>query len=216
MLSDGARTGPRLLVLSPSDQRYRELLKRYHAICEMVGPLPPPTVVSIDHGYQRFLLFALPAQRQPGSCVTPAMAWIDTPLPNVSVSGKLEVRGWAFKDGIGLSNVELLLDGRPVAQATYGKPLDVRPYWKNLHRPTAPERRLHRHARHPRITARHALARGCACTATTAAWKIGGNNPSLSKLMLSCADRASTRAVRESRHAVQAIFCVVLLLWPKV
>ncbi|KEZ96177.1 membrane protein, partial [Xanthomonas vasicola pv. vasculorum NCPPB 895] len=130
LLSDGTRTGPRLLVLSPSDLRYRDLLKRYHAICDMVGPLPPPTVVSTDHGYQRFLLFALPAQRQPGPSVAPAMAWIDTPLPNVTVSGKFEVRGWAFKDGIGLSNVELLLDGRPVAQATYGNPLDVRPYWK--------------------------------------------------------------------------------------
>ncbi|KHL51483.1 membrane protein, partial [Xanthomonas euvesicatoria] len=85
LLSDGTRTGPRLLVLSPSDQRYRELLKRYHAICDMVGPLPPPTVVSTDHGYQRFLLFALPAQRQPGPCVAPAMAWIDAPLPKVSV-----------------------------------------------------------------------------------------------------------------------------------
>ncbi|PPV07757.1 hypothetical protein XbrCFBP1976_05545 [Xanthomonas bromi] len=130
LLSDGTRTGPRLLVLSPSDLRYRDLLKRYHAICDMVGPLPPPAVVSTDHGYQRFLLFALPAQRQPGPCVTPAMAWIDTPLPDVAVSGKLEVRGWAFKDGVGVSNVELLLDGRPVTQAAYGTQLDVRPYWK--------------------------------------------------------------------------------------
>lgn len=130
LLSDGTRNGPRLLVLSPSDQRYRDLLKRYHAICEMVGPLPPPTVVSTDHGYQRFLLFALPAQRQPGPCIAPAMAWIDTPLPDVQVSGQVQVRGWAFKDGVGLSNVELLLDGRPVAQAEYGTLLDVRPYWK--------------------------------------------------------------------------------------
>ncbi|NEL27609.1 MAG: glycosyltransferase family 39 protein, partial [Xanthomonas perforans] len=30
LLSDGTRAGPRLLVLSPSDQRYRDLLKRYH------------------------------------------------------------------------------------------------------------------------------------------------------------------------------------------
>nr|CEH58728.1 conserved membrane hypothetical protein [Xanthomonas citri pv. citri]CEH91678.1 conserved membrane hypothetical protein [Xanthomonas citri pv. citri] len=130
LLSDGTRDGQRLLVLSPSDQRYRDLLTRYHAICDMVGPLPPPTVVSTDHGYQRFLLFALPAQRQPGPCATPAMAWIDAPLPDVAVSGTLQVHGWAFKDGVGLANVELLLDGRPIAQATYGTPLDVRPYWK--------------------------------------------------------------------------------------
>ena len=35
-----------LLVLSPSDQRFRDLLTRYHALCEQVGPLPPPRVVS--------------------------------------------------------------------------------------------------------------------------------------------------------------------------
>lgn len=130
LLSDGTRAGPRLLVLSPSDQRYRDLLKRYHAICAMVGPLPPPSVVSTDHGYQRFLLFALPAQRQPGPCIAPAMAWIDVPQPDVSVSDRVQVRGWAFKDGVGLSDVELLLDGRPVAHADYGALLDVRPYWK--------------------------------------------------------------------------------------
>jgi len=139
LLSDGTRTGPRLLVLSPSDQRYRDLLKRYHAICDMVGPLPPPTVVSTDHGYQRFLLFALPAQRQPGPCVTPAMAWIDMPLPDAAVSGQVQVRGWSFKDGVGLSHVELLLDGRPIAQAAYGAPLDVRPYWKMSTDPQHPK-----------------------------------------------------------------------------
>jgi hypothetical protein len=55
-----------LLVLSPSDQRYRDLLARYHAICEQVGPLPAPRVVSSDHGFQRFLLFRLPVQRAQG------------------------------------------------------------------------------------------------------------------------------------------------------
>ncbi|MEA9747563.1 glycosyltransferase family 39 protein [Xanthomonas campestris pv. raphani] len=130
LLSHGERSGPRLLVLSPSDQRYRDLLTRYHAICVMVGPLPPPKVVSTDHGYQRFLLFALPAQRQPGPCIAPAMAWIDTPLPGVAATATIQVRGWAFKDGVGLSRVELLVDGRPAGRADYGATLDVRPYWK--------------------------------------------------------------------------------------
>ncbi|KLD72943.1 membrane protein, partial [Xanthomonas hyacinthi DSM 19077] len=70
LLSDGRRDGPRLLVLSPSDMKYRLLLQRYHAVCDLVGPLPPPKVVSSDHGSQRFLLFALPAQRLPGPCTT--------------------------------------------------------------------------------------------------------------------------------------------------
>lgn len=130
LLSDGSRAGERLLVLSPSDQRYRELLQRYHDVCALVGPLPPPTVVSTDHGFQRFLLFRLPAQRQPGACVTPAMAWVDRPLPSDRVNAPFVVSGWAFKDGAGLARVEVLVDGRVAAEATYGEVLDVRPYWK--------------------------------------------------------------------------------------
>ena len=130
LLHDGEWQHPQLLVLAPGDQRYRDLLARYHAVCEMVGPLPPPRVVSSDHGYQRFLLFALPEKRVEGPCVTPAMAWIDTPLPNAKVDGKLEIAGWAFKDGVGLSRVELLLDGVVVAEAEYGIAYDVTGFWQ--------------------------------------------------------------------------------------
>ena len=138
LLHDGERRGPMLLVLSPSDQRYRELLERYHQVCEQVGPLPPPRVVSQDHGYQRFLLFRLPAERAEGACVTPAMAWIDTPQFGADVSGELEVRGWAFKDGVGLSRVELLVDGQPAGQVRYGRPYDITGFWKISNDPQHP------------------------------------------------------------------------------
>ncbi|MDY0981303.1 ArnT family glycosyltransferase [Stenotrophomonas sp. CFBP8994] len=130
LLHDGQRDGPMLLVLSPSDQRYRDLLERYHDICAQVGPLPPPRVVSQDHGYQRFLLFKLPAQRIEGPCVTPAMAWVDAPLQDEKVAERMEVRGWAFKDGVGLSRVELLIDGQPVGDAVYGRAYDITAAWK--------------------------------------------------------------------------------------
>lgn len=130
LLHDGQRDAPMLLVLSPSDQRYRDLLERYHDICAQVGPLPPPRVVSQDHGYQRFLLFKLPAQRIDGPCVTPAMAWVDAPLQDEKVAGRMEVRGWAFKDGVGLSRVELLIDGQPVGDAVYGRAYDITAAWK--------------------------------------------------------------------------------------
>jgi 4-amino-4-deoxy-L-arabinose transferase-like glycosyltransferase len=121
---------PRLLVLSPSDMPYKLLLQRYHAVCALVGPLPPGRVVAVDHGAQRFLLFRLPPGRRPGPCVTPAMAWLDAPLPGTHVSAPFEVRGWAFKDGAGLDRVQVLVDGRPFAVADYGQVLDVRDYWK--------------------------------------------------------------------------------------
>ncbi|WP_426804057.1 ArnT family glycosyltransferase [Stenotrophomonas sp. SrG] len=130
LLHDGQRDAPMLLVLSPSDQRYRDLLERYHDICAQVGPLPPPRVVSQDHGYQRFLLFKLPAQRIDGPCVTPAMAWVDAPLQDEKVAERMEVRGWAFKDGVGLSRVALLIDGQPVGDAVYGRARDITAAWK--------------------------------------------------------------------------------------
>lgn len=35
-----------------------------------------------------------------------------------------EVRGWAFKEGVGLSRVEVTLDGVVVAEADYGSAFD--------------------------------------------------------------------------------------------
>ncbi|MDR6095517.1 glycosyltransferase family 39 protein [Stenotrophomonas sp. SORGH_AS_0321] len=137
-LHDGKRDGPMLLVLSPSDQRYRELLDRYRAICGQVGPLPPPRVVSNDHGFQRFLLFRLPAQRDEGPCITPAMAWFDAPSSGEIVAADLHVKGWAFKDGVGLSRVEVLLDGRPVTDAVYGRNFDIRSAWPQSTDPQHP------------------------------------------------------------------------------
>jgi len=138
LLSDGSRDGARLLVLSPSDQRYRDLLDRYHEVCALVGPLPPPREVSTDHGYQRFLLFRLPAEREPGDCVAPAMAWIDDPRPGAKVGEAMRVHGWAFKEGVGLRGVEILVDGEPVARARYGELADIRAYWKNSTDPQHP------------------------------------------------------------------------------
>ena len=138
LLHQGERSTPLLLVLSPSDQRYRELLERYHQVCEQVGPLPPPRVVSQDHGYQRFLLFRLPVQRADGACVAPAMAWMDTPQFGAKVQGTLEVRGWAFKDGVGLSKVDLLVDGKPAGTVTYGRPYDITGFWKISNDPQHP------------------------------------------------------------------------------
>jgi len=113
-------TAPTLLVVGATDVPYKDLLRRYHALCAMVGPLPPPRVLNVDHGRQRFLLFALDQPRK-GPCTTPAMAWIDVPATGASVEHVFEVNGWAFKDGVGLAKAEVLLDGHIVATAEYGR-----------------------------------------------------------------------------------------------
>lgn len=110
---------PALLVVGISEVPYKHLLNRYHELCGMVGPLPPPRVINVDHGRRRFALFALDRNRE-GACTTPAMAWIDDPSAAARLGRDFVVKGWAFKDGVGLSKVEVLLDGEVVATAAYG------------------------------------------------------------------------------------------------
>ncbi|HEY0503933.1 MAG TPA: glycosyltransferase family 39 protein [Lysobacter sp.] len=111
---------PVLLVVGATEVKYRDLLERYHQLCAMVGPLPPAEVLNIDHGRQRFLLFALEGRRE-GPCTTPSMAWIDAPVAGARVGRRFDVNGWAFKDGAGLAGVEVTLDGQVVATAGYGR-----------------------------------------------------------------------------------------------
>ena len=122
---------PVLLVVGATEVEYKNLLQRYHDLCAMVGPLPPPRMLNIDHGRQRFALFAFDGARREGECTTPAMAWIDQPAGGARVGpGAFAVSGWAFKDGVGLAKVEIMLDGRVVAQADYGQDRPgVREYW---------------------------------------------------------------------------------------
>ena len=112
-----------LLVVGITEVSYKDQLRRYHALCDMVGPLPPPQVLNIDHGRQRFALFALDADRK-GECTTPAMAWIDAPVGGAAVGREFDVKGWAFKDGVGLARIDVLLDGKVVARAQYGRPYE--------------------------------------------------------------------------------------------
>ncbi|GGD39530.1 ArnT family glycosyltransferase [Pseudoxanthomonas indica] len=136
---DARSAGPALLILGSGEVQYKHLLAYYHQVCEQVGPLPPPRVINIDHGAQRFLLFKLPAQRAQGECVAPAMAYLDQPRSHAQVGAQFEVRGWAFKEGVGLRAVEVLLDGKPVASAQYGREEPgVAGYWKISNDPQHP------------------------------------------------------------------------------
>lgn len=131
---------PVLLVVGAADVEYRNLLQRYHQLCEQVGPLPKPKVLNVDHGRQRYLLFAFDGKGGQGKtaagqakakCTAPAMAWIDAPVIDARVGERFEVSGWAFKDGVGLARVDVLMDGRVVAKAEYGLPSPgTAAYWK--------------------------------------------------------------------------------------
>ncbi|WP_394695128.1 ArnT family glycosyltransferase [Pseudoxanthomonas japonensis] len=115
---DGARDAPTLLVVGATDVKFSALLAHYQQLCRIVGPLPPPRVVNIDHGARRFLLFALPAEREQGECITPVVANIDVPAAGARVDRRFRVGGWAVKDVVGVAKVEVLLDDRVVAVAS--------------------------------------------------------------------------------------------------
>ncbi|KGM55492.1 membrane protein [Lysobacter daejeonensis GH1-9] len=131
--------GSTLLVVAATDVPYRQLLERYHALCGMVGPLPAARVVNVDHGRRRFLLFRLQG-RGAGPCTAPGLAWLDTPEAGAVIGRHVDLKGWAFKDGVGLSRVEVLLDGRPVGDVEYGlRDTGVAAYWKISTDPSHPQ-----------------------------------------------------------------------------
>ncbi len=114
---DGPRAAPTLLVVGDTDVKLRQRLDYYQRLCEQVGSLPPPQVLNVDRGRQRFLLFALPAQRDEAACITPMLANIDAPAAGDSVDRHFELIAWAVKDVAGVRKLEILLDGRVVATA---------------------------------------------------------------------------------------------------
>ena len=139
-------SGPWLLVVDADSVPPRQLLAYYHRLCAQVGPLPPPQVVSVDHGRRRFLLFALAAGSAVGAgpCTAPALAFIDAPAAGAGVAPAFTVRGWAFKDGVGLRAVEILLDGRPWVRASYGQAdPGVAAFWGISTDPQQPRVRFH-------------------------------------------------------------------------
>jgi len=133
---------PTLLVVGATDVEYKHLLQRYHALCARLGPLPEPHVLNIDHGAQRYVLLEFDGKPAPegAPCTTPAMAWLDAPVSGARVGRSFEVAGWAFKDGVGLSGVDVLLDGKPVARAEYGlSSPGTAVYWKISNDPQHPD-----------------------------------------------------------------------------
>ena len=149
---------PTLLVLAPGDLPFKHWLQRYHDLCARLGPLPPASrTVMVDHGAQRFVLVELPPAAAPSAsapqaseasgqqdpappaCVAPALAYVDSPAPAARVAPTFEVRGWAFKEGVGLSRVEVTIDGVVVAEADYGSAFDVGGHFPGSLDPNQPQ-----------------------------------------------------------------------------
>lgn len=120
---------PVLLVVEDTSRPLKLRLDGYRDLCRRTGGLPPPQVLNVDRGRKRFLLFRLPAPS--AACSIPAMAWLESPAAGEAVSGRIDVSGWAFKEGVGVQRVLVTLDGRVVGEAEYGlRRPDVLDYWR--------------------------------------------------------------------------------------
>lgn len=126
----GGLDGAVLLVMEDTALPLRARLAHYRRRCAELRGWSDAGQLAVDHGRKRFLLFALEPVGS-ATCVLPAMAWIDAPLPGATSPALLDVAGWAFKDGAGIAQVEITLDGRVVAPARYGLPAPhVADYWR--------------------------------------------------------------------------------------
>ena len=106
--------------------------------CALLPGLRAAGELDVDEGRQRFLFY----RHDPGEsgrCDAPALAFLDIPLPGASVSGAVDLRGWASQDGVGVAQVEVLLDGRSVGLAHYGTDNPgVRSQWPDSDDPQHP------------------------------------------------------------------------------
>ena len=106
--------------------------------CTVLPGLRAQGELDVDEGRKSFLFY----RRDPdarGRCDAPALAFLDLPLPDATVSGTVDLRGWATQDGVGVARVEVLLDGRPVALARYGTDNPgVRSQWPDSDDPQHP------------------------------------------------------------------------------
>lgn len=138
--AEGPLPRPAVLVIEDSAVSLKDRLRHYQALCARYGALPPAEVISVDHGRKRFFVYRLRADAElPQRCALPALAWVDAPLPDARLDAPFIVRGWAFKDEVGVRAVDVRVDGQVVARALYDLPAPhVAEYWQVSRDPRHP------------------------------------------------------------------------------
>lgn len=102
-----------------------EKIELMTTMCEYSTAIKPLAVLSLYAGDKAFSFYRVdalqsPSMRRAFPCPYPIQAWIDRPEAGASVKNELEIAGWAFSEDIGIAEIELLIDGRPVARLDYG------------------------------------------------------------------------------------------------
>ncbi len=138
------RGRPALLLIDDSATPMKSRLRLYQDLCRQFGALSKARELQVDRGRKRYLVYELPAAPATGACVAPALSWVDSPSPKQKLPEYFSVRGWAFKEGVGIAAVEVMIDGRVQAQARYGDSMpQVTEYWQVSRDPNQPKVGFH-------------------------------------------------------------------------
>jgi 4-amino-4-deoxy-L-arabinose transferase-like glycosyltransferase len=145
---DHAASERLLLVMEDTALPLKERLQHYAALCDEIAIWRSPSVLNVDRGRKRFLLYDIELLPVTG-CAKPAIAWIDQPAAGAALGSDGIVAGWSFKDvwslgsegfaSPGVVAVEVLIDGNIAARARYGiaRP-HVASYWRTSEDPAHP------------------------------------------------------------------------------
>lgn len=92
--------------------------------CELFSDLVPADQLFLYRGDKRFSLYTttsiMAAESRPRNnavpCPLPALAWLDQPQWDATVTGLYAMSGWAISPGIGISSIRVLINGEPIAE----------------------------------------------------------------------------------------------------
>lgn len=91
--------------------------------CERLRIDSPPQVLALHAGRKRFLLYRTELGATPAAqCPRPALARFYGIESGQTIERRIVLRGWAVKDGVGIDQVGITLDGRALAGARYRLP----------------------------------------------------------------------------------------------
>ncbi len=133
LAASGWRSGT--LVVEENSRRPIPRLEAWRDLCRRFGSVRWLGELQLFGGEERYVGFAVTprpsrshkaienaADLRAEPCQLPAVADLSTPLPDATVDGsRLELIGWAIEEVGGVGRVEVLLDGRVAATATYGE-----------------------------------------------------------------------------------------------
>lgn len=124
---DGAAGGPALYISEDSAMTLGRRDELLEFLCLRSGRLDRIDALSLYGGEKRFSFYRADALKEAGPaaafpCPYPPRAWIDRPAPGETLTGEVEVSGWAYSEDIGVAEVRVLVDGIPAGAAEYGVP----------------------------------------------------------------------------------------------